>query len=176
MKILNTKFHGCKILKGINHYDNRGHFREIFKNIFLKRKKLIFWCMSKSKKNVIRGLHLQNKIKQDLFISVLKGKIFDVIVDLRPNSRTFGKYLINILSEKNSTSLFVPSGFAHGFCALEKENLVLYGITNYRSKNNELGILWKDKELNIKWPIKRPIISKKDKKNLTLKKYKNLYL
>ena len=145
MKILNTKFHGCKILKGINHYDNRGHFREIFKNIFLKRKKLIFWCMSKSKKNVIRGLHLQNKIKQDLFISVLKGKIFDVIVDLRPNSRTFGKYLINILSEKNSTSLFVPSGFAHGFCALEKENLVLYGITNYRSKNNELGILWKDK-------------------------------
>ena len=81
--------------------------------------------MSKSKKNVIRGLHLQNKIKQDLFISVLKGKIFDVIVDLRPNSKTFGKYLTNILSEKNSTSLFVPSGFAHGFCALEKENLVL---------------------------------------------------
>ena len=70
----------------------------------------------------------------------------------------------------------MPSGFAHGFCSLEKENLVLYGITNYRSKNNELGILWKDKELNIKWPIKRPIISKKDKKNLTLKKYKNLYL
>ena len=124
----------------------------------------------------IRSDTLQNKIKQDLFISVLKGKIFDVIVDLRPNSKTFGKYLTNILSEKNSTSLFVPSGFAHGFCALEKENLVLYGITNYRSKNNELGILWKDKELNIKWPIKRPIISKKDKKNLTLKKYKNLYL
>ena len=73
MKIINTKFKGLKIIKGINHYDKRGYFREIYKKKFIKRKNFIFWCISKSKKNVIRGLHLQRKIKQDLHVSVLKG-------------------------------------------------------------------------------------------------------
>jgi len=176
MKILKTSFHGLKVIKGINHYDKRGYFREIFKNKLIKNKKFIFWGMSKSKKNVIRGLHLQRKIQQDLLISVIKGKIFDVAVDLRKNSKTYGKYKYNTLSDKNSTALFVPAGFAHGFCGLKNENIVLYGITNYRSKKNEIGILWNDKMLKIKWPIKKPIISKKDKNNLTFKKFSNLYL
>ena len=80
------------------------------------------------------------------------------------------------MSDKNSTSLFIPAGFAHGFCALENENLVLYSLTNYRSKKNEIGILWNDKMLKIKWPIRKPIISKKDKSNITFKKFNNLYL
>ena len=131
--------------------------------------------MSKSKKNVVRGLHIQKKIQQDIIVSVVKGKIFDVVVDLRKNSKTYGKYCATTLSDKNSTSLFIPSGFAHGFCALENENLVLYGLTNYRSKKNEIGILWNDNVLKIKWPIRKPIISKKDKNNITFKKFNNLY-
>ena len=176
MKIFNTNFHGLKIVKGINHHDERGYFREILKNNFFKDKNFIFWCMSKSKKNVIRGLHLQAKFQQEKFISVIKGKIFDVVLDLRIKSKTYGKQYTIILSEKNSISLFIPAGFAHGFCGLETDNLVFYGCTNYRSKKNEIGILWNDKTLKIKWPIKKPIISSKDKNNITFEKYKNLYL
>ena len=176
MKLLNTKFYGLKIIRGINHYDKRGYFRETFKNSFFKNKNFIFWCVSKSKKNVLRGLHLQKKFQQDKLVSVIKGKIFDVAVDLRKKSKTYGKHYSITLSEKNSASLFIPAGFAHGFCGLENDNLVFYGCTNYRSKKDEVGILWNDDSLKIKWPIKKPIISGKDKNNITFEKYKNLYL
>ena len=175
MKIFNTRFSGLKIIKGVKHYDNRGFFRETFKNSLFKKKRLIFWCLSKSKKKVIRGMHLQKKFQQGKFISVVQGKIFDVALDLRKNSKTFGKYFSIILSSKNSTSIFIPEGFAHGFCALEKENLIFYGCTNYRSKNNEIGILWNDKDLKIKWPVNKPIISKKDRNNITFDNFKKLY-
>ena len=171
MKISNTKFSDLRIIKGINHYDNRGYFRETFKNSFFKNKNFIFWCISNSKKNVLRGLHLQTKFKQDKFVSVMKGKIFDVVLVLRKKSNTYGKYHSIILSDKNSTSLFIPAGFAHGYCCLENENIVLYGLTNYRSKKNELGILWNDKTLKIKWPTTKPILSKKDKNNITFEKF-----
>ena len=174
MKIFKTKFQGLTKVKGFNYYDNRGYFREIFKNTLFKKKKFIFWCISKSKKKVVRGLHIQRKVHQDIIVSVIKGKIFDVVVDLRKKSNTYGKCSTNILSDKNSVSLFIPAGFAHGFCALDKENLILYGITNYRSKKNEIGILWNDKKLKIKWPFKNPIISKKDKKNIAFDKFKRL--
>ena len=175
MKIVNTKFQGLKIIKGINYYDNRGYFRETFKNSFFQNKKFVFWCMSKSKKNVIRGLHLQKEFRQDKFVSVVKGKIFDVVVDLRKKAKTYGKKYSIILSEKNSTSLFIPAGFAHGFCTMAKENLVFYGCTNYRSKDDEIGILWNDSELKIKWPIKNPIISQKDRKLRTFFDFKKFY-
>ena len=175
MKIVNTKFQGLKIIKGMNYYDNRGYFRETFKNSFFQKKKFIFWCMSKSKKNVIRGLHLQKEFKQDKFVSVVKGKIFDVVVDLRKKAKTYGKKYSIILSEKNSTSLFIPAGFAHGFCTMANENLVFYGCTNYRSKDDEIGILWNDSELKIKWPIKNPIISQKDRKLRTFYDFKKFY-
>ena len=175
MKIVNTKFQGLKIIKGINYYDNRGYFRETFKNSFFQNKKFVFWCMSKSKKNVIRGLHLQKEFRQDKFVSVVKGKIFDVVVDLRKKAKTYGKKYSIILSEKNSTSLFIPAGFAHGFCTMAKENLVFYGCTNYRSKDDEIGILWNDSELKIKWPIKNPIVSQKDRKLRTFYDFKKFY-
>ena len=171
MKIFNTNFHGLKIIKGINHHDKRGYFREIFKNNFFKNKKLIFCCVSKSKKNVIRGFHLQKKLQQDKLISVIKGKIFDVAVDLRKKSKTYGKHYSITLSEKNSTSLFIPAGFAHGFCGLENDNFVFYGFTNYRSKKDEVGILWNDKTLKVKWPTTKPLLSKRDKNNITFEKF-----
>ena len=175
MKVLSTRFQGLKLIRGENFYDQRGYFREILRNNLLKNKKFIFWSVSKSKKNVLRGLHLQTKFKQAKFVSVIKGKIYEVVLDLRKKSRTYGKYYGTILSDKNSTSLFVPTGFAHGFCALENESLVLYGMTNYRSRKNEVGILWNDDVIKIKWPVKKPIVSMKDKNNLTFKKFNNLY-
>ena len=131
--------------------------------------------MSYSKKNVIRGLHIQRKKPQGKFISVIKGKILDVAVDLRKYSNTYGKYFSIILSEKNSKSVYVPPGFAHGFCGLEKENYIIYNCTNYRHKKSEIGIQYNDKSLKIKWPIKKPIISKKDKKSLSFSQYKNKF-
>ena len=119
-------------------------------------------------------MHLQVKHQQGKLVSVVKGKIFDVALDLRRNSKTFGKYFTIILSNKNSTSIFIPEGFAHGFCSLEKENLVFYGCTNYRSKNNEVGILWNDNDLKIKWPINKPILSDKDKNGISITDFNNL--
>lgn len=175
MKIKSTKFKDLKIISSPVHYDNRGYFRETFKNKFFLKKKFIFTCVSSSKKNVIRGLHLQKKFAQGKYLSVLKGEIFDVAVDLRKNSRNFGKYFSIRLSDKNGLSIFIPEGFAHGFVGMKKENLISYHCTNYRSKKNEVGILWNDKDINIKWPIKKPIISSKDRKNISLKEFLNKY-
>lgn len=171
MKFKNTNFNGLKVIKGKNYYDKRGYFKEIFKKKNFNQHKPIFWCMSKSKKNVLRGLHLQTKNSQEKFVSVVKGKILDVVVDLRKNSKTFGKHFKIILSEKNAKSILIPSGFAHGFLGLDKENIVLYSNNNYRSKNSETGLLWSDKDLKIKWPKGKYIISKKDRNNLSMAEY-----
>ena len=132
--------------------------------------------MSYSKKNVLRGLHLQTFNSQGKYVSVLKGKIFDVCVDLRKKSKTFGKYFSVVLSEKNSKSIFIPPGFAHGFCSLEKENYVIYSCTEYRDAKSEIGIRYNDSMLKINWPVKKPIVSKKDKLAMSfdefVKKYK----
>lgn len=151
--------------------DKRGYFKELLKEKKLK-KRFPFLVMSFSKKNVIRGLHLQKKNSQGKFVSVIKGKIFDVVVDLRKNSKTYGKYFSTILSEKNSKSIFIPPGFAHGFCALSKENYVVYSCTKYRDEKSEIGIKFNDQDLKINWPIKKPIISNKDKNNISLKEFK----
>ena len=172
MKIIKTKFKDLKIYKKDTYRDNRGFFRELFLNNKLN-KKFPFDVMSFSKKNVLRGLHLQTKNPQGKFVTVLRGKIFDVAVDCRKNSKTFGKYFSIILSEKDNHSLYIPEGFAHGFCSLSKYTLMHYKCTNYRDKKSEVGILWNDDELKIKWPIKNPILSKKDKKNLSFRDFIN---
>ena len=92
------------------------------------------------------------------------------MVDCRKKSKTFGKHFKVIISEKNSKSIYIPPGFLHGFLGLEKENTVIYGCTNYRNKNSEIGIKWNDKDLKINWNIKSPILSNKDKKNLEFQK------
>ena len=173
MKIKKTKFKNLLLFEGEKFTDSRGYFRELYKNNFLKKKNFIFLCMSKSKKNVLRGLHFQKNKQQEKFVSVIKGKILDVVVDLRKNSKTFKKFFKVILSEKNCKALFIPKGFAHGFLALDNENIIVYGNTNYRSKKDEQGILWNDKTLSITWPRKKFIISAKDKKNLTSQEFIN---
>jgi dTDP-4-dehydrorhamnose 3,5-epimerase len=169
----NKLFGGIKIFKSETFKDNRGSFREVYKKKFIKKKNFIFDCLSISKKNVLRGLHMQTKNPQAKFLTVIKGKIFDVAVDLREKSKTFGKYFSIILSSESYCSIYIPEGFAHGFCCLDKENVVYYSNSNYRDKINETGILWNDPDINIKWPIKKPILSIKDKKNPSLKEFYN---
>ena len=171
MKILKTPIKGLLVFKVQKFNDNRGYFREVLLEKTVKRK-FKFNVVSMSKKNVIRGLHLQKGKPQAKFISVVKGKIIDVAVDIRKNSKTYGKHFKIVLSDKNCTSLYIPEGFAHGFGGLEKENIVVYSCTNYRHKKGEKGIRWNDKNLKINWKIKKPIISSKDKKNISFKQFK----
>lgn len=142
--------------------DNRGNVREAF-NSKDNNKQLRLSVVSKSKKNVIRGLHYQIKKPQDKLIGVLKGKILDVVVDLRKDSKTFGKHFKIILSDKNGKMLFVPKGFAHGFLGLSDDNIVLYSCSDFRYPQYERSIKWNDKNLKIKWGINSPIISKRDR-------------
>ena len=175
MKIRKTKFKDLLILENKSFHDKRGFFKELFKEKLIK-KKFPFLISSFSKKNVIRGLHMQIKDTQAKYISVLKGKVLDVVIDLRKNSKTFGKHFKVILSEKNSKSIYVPEGFAHGFCGLDKQNYLLYSCSNYRNKNAEIGIKWNDNKLKIKWPKIKPVVSKKDKNNITFEEFKKKYL
>tara|TARA_B100001167_G_C16730171_1_gene285542 strand:+ start:213 stop:737 length:525 start_codon:yes stop_codon:yes gene_type:complete len=170
-----TKFKDLFIFKNKSFKDKRGYFKELIKEKQIK-KKLPFTVMSYSKKNVIRGLHIQTKNSQGKLISVLKGKVYDVALDLRKNSKTFGKVFSCILSEKNSQSIFIPPGFAHGFCGLEKENYIIYSCTQYRDKASEKAIKYNDKKLNIKWPTKKPVVSKKDQSAIAFVEFKKKYL
>ena len=173
MKIINTKFAGLKVIQNFTFPDERGYFRELISEKEIK-KKFLFNVMSFSKKNVLRGMHLQIKKAQGKYVSVIKGEILDVVVDLRKNSKTFKKKFITRLSEKNSKSIFIPPGFAHGFYTIAKENYIIYSCTNYRSKTHEISLNWKDEDLDIAWPCKKPIISKKDNEGMTLKKLLHL--
>ena len=173
MKIIDTEFKDLKVVQDLNFLDNRRYFRELIIEKEIK-KKFPFKVMSFSKKNVLRGMHLQTRKAQGKYVSVIKGEILDVVVDLRKNSKTFKKKFLIKLSEKNFKSIYIPPGFAHGFYTLGKENYVIYSCTNYRSKNHEISINWKDKDLNIAWPCKKPIISKKDSDGISLKKLLSL--
>jgi len=168
MKLIKTKIIGPKLIKSKIFYDNRGYLRETFRNNLIKDEKFPFDVMSFSNKNVLRGLHLQSKKSQSKIITVTHGKIFDVAVDLRKNSRTFGKYVSVILSDKSDFSFYIPKGFAHGFLCLSKQCTVNYKCSNYRFQKYERTLLWNDKKVNIRWPSKKPILSKKDKKGLPL--------
>ena len=170
MIIKKTKFKDLLIIKQKNNFDNRGNLRETFNKKVLKKEFIFEYCTT-SKKNVLRGFHFQTKFKQSKYVNVVKGKILDVVVDLRKNSKTFGKHFKIELTERNGKSIFIPPGFAHGFLARDKDNIVHYYNTNYRSSKHEIGIMWNDKSLKIKWPIRKPILSKKDRRNLTLEQF-----
>ena len=172
--LVKTSIKDLLIVQNKKFADSRGHFKELIRENEIK-KKFPFIVMSYSKKNVVRGLHLQLRKQQGKYLSVIKGKIFDVVIDLRKNSSTFGKIFTTILSEKNSKSIYIPPGFAHGFCGLNKENYVIYSCTNYRDAKSEIGIKYNDKKLNIKWPIKNLIISTKDKKNISFNEFSRKY-
>ena len=135
--------------------------------------------MSFSKKGTVRGLHGQSgKYSQDKLIYCIKGKALDIAVDLRKNSKTFGKSFKIVLSKKNALGLYIPSGFAHAYYSYEKENIIYYKLDNYYAPKFESGILFNDYDLKVKWPRKKMIVSKKDRNLLSLaqfiKKFKGL--
>ena len=174
MKIKKTHFKGLLIVSQIHNTDRRGGLRETYNDKVLKKKFIFEYCTT-SKKNVLRGFHFQSKNKQSKYVNVLKGKILDVVIDLRKNSRTFGKVFSIILSKKNALGLYIPAGFAHAYYSYDKENIIYYKLDNYYNPKYESGIVYNDKTLMIKWPKKNMLISKKDKKLITISQFKKKY-
>ena len=174
MIIKKTKFKDLFIVKQRNNKDKRGNLRETFNNKILKKNFVFNYCTT-SKKNVLRGFHFQSKNKQSKYVNVLKGKILDVVIDLRRSSKTFGKSFKIVLSKENALGLFIPKGFAHAYLSLEKENIIYYQLDNYYNPKYESGIIYNDNTLKIKWPIDKMIISKKDKKLITISKFKKKF-
>ena len=124
---------------------------------------------SRSVKGALRGLHYQNPpFVQGKLVRAIKGEIFDVAVDIRKGSPSFGKWLGITLSEDNKNMLYIPEGFAHGFCVLSDIAEVMYKTTNVYAASSEAGIVWNDQDLHIEWPIKEPTLSEKDKNWPTL--------
>jgi dTDP-4-dehydrorhamnose 3,5-epimerase len=171
MKTHNYFNSSIKLISNDYFKDQRGFFYESFKSKNFKNINFIQDNISFSKKKgTLRGLHFQKPpYEQAKLLYVLSGEIYDVVVDLRKNSKTYGKHFSIILSEKNCKSLFIPPGFAHGFQTLEKENIVFYSCTEYRSEGNEHGLNYNDKSLKIKWPLSNPIVTNKDKNARFLK-------
>ncbi len=170
MKIIKTKFKGLIVLKQKNNKDKRGNLREIYNKKILKNNFVFEYCTT-SKANALRGFHFQHKFQQGKFVNVLKGKILDYVIDLRKNSKTFGKTFKIILSDKNCLSIFIPKGFAHAYYSFEKTNIIYYKLTNYYKPRFESGINLFDKTLNIKWPKKKFYISSKDKQLRSFKEF-----
>ena len=175
MKIIKTKFKGLFIVKQKNNIDKRGSLREIYNKKVLKKSNFVFEYCTISKKNSLRGFHFQYKFQQAKYVSVLKGKILDCVIDLRKNSKTFGKIFKIILSDKNCLSLYIPEGFAHAYYSYEKTNVVYYKLNNFYKPKFESGINLMDKNLKISWPKKSCEISEKDKKLITFKDFCKIY-
>ncbi len=171
MKLENVNIRGLKIIKSKIYKDKRGFLREVYKNKLLKDK-FQFDVMSYSKRNVLRGLHIQTQNSQAKIITVTHGKILDVVVDLRKRSKTFGKYFSIIISHESDFSFYIPKGFAHGFLCLSENCTVNYRCSEYRNKKSETTLQWNDKDVNIKWNIKKPILSVKDKNGKSLNYFK----
>jgi len=148
--------------------DVRGFFMESFNVEELKKygidSQFVQDNHSRSGKSVIRGLHFQSKKPQGKLVRVTRGSVFDVAVDVRPGSPTFGQHVSQVLSEENFLQMYIPAGFAHGFCTLSDVVDFQYKVTDYWDPEDEHGIIWNDPELNIKWPLgnEKPVLSDKD--------------
>ena len=172
MNLLKTKIDGPKIIKSTIFKDRRGFLKEVYQKKIIPNINFPFDVMSYSKKNVLRGLHIQVKKPQAKIITVTHGKILDIAVDLRSKSKSFGKYFAIKISDKDDFSFYIPKGFAHGFLCLSKECTVNYKCSEYRHSIFEKTLAWNDQDVNIRWSINKPILSYKDKKlGLNLKDF-----
>ena len=168
MKIIKTKFKDLYLIKTKVQKDYRGSFVELFNLKEFKKKtklniKFVQDNISTSKKNVLRGLHYQNKKQQGKLISCIKGSLLDVAIDLRKKSSTYGQYFLKKLYANDNILIWIPKGFAHGFYSYENNTQLFYKTTQYYYPKFENIIIWNDKNLHINWGIKKkPILSKKD--------------
>jgi dTDP-4-dehydrorhamnose 3,5-epimerase len=166
MKIISTDLEGALIIEPDVFGDHRGFFMETY-HLERYRQNGIHSAfvqdnLSYSNKGTLRGLHYQIKHPQAKLVQVLWGEVFDVAVDIRPKSFTFGKWIGVTLSHENHRQFFIPKGFAHGFCVLSENALFSYKCSDFYSPHEEGGLLWSDPDLNISWPVKNPIVSEKD--------------
>ena len=175
MEIVKTSIEGLELIKPKVYNDERGYFMESFKESFINQNfpniHFVQDNESKSSYGVLRGLHLQLKpYSQTKLVRVIEGEIYDVAVDLRPKSQSYGKWESFILSSLNKKQLLIPNGFAHGFICLSEIAIINYKVDNIYSKDHERTILYNDPSLNIKWPIenKNLIVSQKDMNGISL--------
>ena len=166
MNIIKTKIEGVYLVKPKIFKDERGYFFESFNQKEINKKTNVSFVQdnqSLSSKDILRGLHFQKPpFAQDKLVSVIKGSVLDVVVDIRVNSKTYGKYIIEELNEENHHQLFIPIGMAHGFLSLEDHTIFAYKCSNFYDRESERALKWNDPDLNIKWPISNPILSEKD--------------
>ncbi|EGQ7866058.1 dTDP-4-dehydrorhamnose 3,5-epimerase [Vibrio parahaemolyticus] len=181
MKAIDTKIPDVKIIEPTVFEDTRGFFMETwqqnkFEKIVGSDKEITFVQdnQSSSIKGVLRGLHYQKINTQGKLVRVTKGKVFDVAVDIRKDSDTFGEWVGVILSEDNRRMLWVPEGFAHGFYVLSKEAEFLYKCTDYYNAESNVTISWNDEDINIDWPIEgQVVLSDTDREGISLEDARN---
>ena len=173
MRIEPAGIPGLLIIEPTVHGDERGFFMECYQRDRYAEaglpREFVQDNLSRSARGILRGLHLQHPHGQGKLCSVLEGEVFDVAVDVRVGSPTFGRWRGVTLSSENKRQLYVPPGFAHGFCVVSDHALFLYKCTDFYSAENELGVAWNDPEIGIDWPIESPRLSAKDLDNPRLK-------
>lgn len=168
-----SELEGVLLIQPAVYSDPRGRFfesfqKERYKEIGIKEE-FVQDNQSVSLKNTIRGLHYRVSPEQAKLVRVIKGEVFDVVVDIRSQSPTFGQWRGYTLSDSNCRQIYIPVGFAHGFCVLSETAEFLYKVSEYYSAEKEKGIMWNDRDIGIKWPTSKPILSEKDKTNPALK-------
>lgn len=167
MKVSKLSLEGVLLLEPTIFRDERGFFLERYRNSRYKELGIASDFSqdnhSYSSQGTLRGLHFQSGEGQDKLISVISGTIFDVAVDIRLDSPTFGKWLGVILEDQKMEQLFIPKGFAHGFCVLSREAHVVYKVSPDYDPKKEMGFVWNDAEVGIDWPIDTPLLSEKDR-------------
>ena len=173
-KFVSTPIDNLYVIEPLIHEDKRGHFFEFYKKVEFEKANLHYdfvqFNQSKSKKGVLRGLHFQKTHPQAKLVRVIQGEAFDVAVDLRKNSRTYGTCFGTILSDNNKKMLLIPRGFAHGFLVLSQTAIFEYACDDYYHPEDEGGIFWNDPDIGIKWPFKKGLIlSTKDQELPLLK-------
>jgi len=166
-KFMPTDLDGVVVVAPETYPDERGYFRETFRTSVFEEEGIgpfVQWNVSRSRRGVIRGIHFQREpAGVGKLVSVAHGRAWDVAVDVRRRSPTFGRWVAEELSADDGRMLFVPRGFGHAFCALEDETVVSYLMTGIYSKEHDTGVRWDDAEIGIEWPISDAVVSDKDR-------------
>ncbi|MEA5420861.1 dTDP-4-dehydrorhamnose 3,5-epimerase [Spirulina sp. CCNP1310] len=166
MEVISTQLPEVKLISPKVYYDNRGFFVETFQCDRYAAHgigpQFVQDNLSYSRRGILRGLHLQYPHPQGKLVSVLQGEVFDVAVDIRVGSPNFGQWVGETLSAKNKRQLWIPEGFAHGFCVMSDAALLTYKCTNFYHKETDMNLRWDDPDIGIAWPISNPELSNKD--------------
>lgn len=167
MEVKVAKIPGLLVVDPVVHGDARGFFVETYsRDRYVAAgidSEFVQDNLSSSRRGILRGLHLQHPRGQGKLCSVIEGEVFDVAVDVRIGSPTFGQWVGVTLSSDNKRQLYIPPGFAHGFCVTSERALFLYKCTDFYSAENELGVVWNDEDIGVDWPIAAPFLSDKDR-------------